>query len=56
MAIVQKNVKIIAEALASYIYNIKDGEIFTGSMVTLSFYFWFLSSILFNLNFSLGNN
>lgn len=29
----QKNVKILAEALASHIYNIEDGEIFSGVMV-----------------------
>lgn len=30
---IQANTKILAEALARYIYDIKEGEIFTGTMV-----------------------
>lgn len=34
MEAIEKNTKILAEALARYIYDIDDGEIFTGTMVS----------------------
>lgn len=33
---IERNTKIIAEALARYVYDINDGEIFTGTMVKVA--------------------
>lgn len=37
---VQRNTKVLAEAMARYIYDIKEGEIFTGTMVSWDLLFF----------------